>query len=217
MAIDADGAPNAYHPSNTGLDDLKNAGYPAKPGSRPWGIVTNNAGAPIVQGAGDPFPGYYVSPTSLGDSTRPATDPRRYVDSTRIPYIALPKALANKFGVKLGNFAAVYNGKTRRLSYAIFADIGPAGKLGEGSIALAQALGHNPFVAGKIRKGIPGDVVYIVFPGSGNGKPRPIGEINSEAEKLFKEWGGITRIGDCYYEYKLKGDFPLPSRTKMYA
>jgi len=28
MSIDADGAPNAYHPDNIGLDDLKNAGYP---------------------------------------------------------------------------------------------------------------------------------------------------------------------------------------------
>ena len=28
MTIDADGAPNAYHPDNIGLDDLKNAGYP---------------------------------------------------------------------------------------------------------------------------------------------------------------------------------------------
>ncbi len=28
MTIDADGAPNAYHPDNTGLDDLRNAGAP---------------------------------------------------------------------------------------------------------------------------------------------------------------------------------------------
>ncbi|MGH6644781.1 MAG: hypothetical protein ACRED3_19015, partial [Bradyrhizobium sp.] len=28
MEIDADGAPNAYHPNNTGLDLLANAGFP---------------------------------------------------------------------------------------------------------------------------------------------------------------------------------------------
>ena len=30
MTIDADGAPNAYHPDNTGLDDLANAGTPGR-------------------------------------------------------------------------------------------------------------------------------------------------------------------------------------------
>ena len=30
MTIDADGAPNAYHPDNTGLDDLANAGAPGR-------------------------------------------------------------------------------------------------------------------------------------------------------------------------------------------
>jgi hypothetical protein len=217
MTIDADGAPNAYHPQDIGLDDLKNAGYPAKPGSTPWGIVTNAAGNPVIQGAADPFPGYFVSGTSLGDSTRLRTDPRRYVDSTQIPYIALPKALADKLSVKLGDFAAVINGKNRRLSYAVFADIGPAGKLGEGSIALAQALGHDPFVAGKVRKGIAGDVVYVVFPGFGNGKPRPILEINAEGAKLFKDWGGMMRIDTCFPEYLLKGDFPAPPSSTRYA
>lgn len=217
MAIDADGAPNAYHPQNTGLDYLANAGYPAKTGKRPWGIVTNGAGTPIVQGTGDPFPGYFVSPTSLTDTSRPVTDPRRYVDSTQIPYIALPGAPAKKFGVKLGDFAAVYYGKTGKLSYAIFADVGPAGKLGEGSIALARALGHEPLVAGRVRQGIPADVVYIVFPGSGNGRPRPIADINSEGAKLFKEWGSFSRLNKCFPEYVIKGGWPKPSRTEMYA
>jgi hypothetical protein len=198
MAIDVDGAPNAYHPRDTGLDDLKHAGFPPKPGSKPWGIVTDNQGKPVIQGTGDPFPGFFVSATSLGDKTRPLTDPRRYVDSTQIPYIALPLALANKLGAKLGDFAAVINLKNRKLSYAIFADIGPAGKLGEGSIALAQALGHDPFVGGKIRRGMTGDVIYVVFPGSGNGNPRPIGEIESEGASLLQRWGGLKRIGACF-------------------
>ncbi len=217
MAIDADGAPNAYHPQDTGLDDLKHAGFPAKPGKTPWGIVTNNQGKPVIQGRGDPFPGFFVSGTSLGDKTRPLTDPRRYVDSTQIPYIALPKALENKLGAKLGDFAAVINGKNRRLSFAIFADIGPAEKLGEGSIALAQSLGHDPFVQGKVRNGISGDVIYVVFPGSGNGKPQPIAEINSKGARLFKDWGGMTRIDACFFPKNLMRDLPVPSASKMYA
>jgi hypothetical protein len=40
MAIDADGAPNAYHPEDQGIDALANAGYPdggvaIGPGRRP--------------------------------------------------------------------------------------------------------------------------------------------------------------------------------------
>ncbi len=217
MPIDADGAPNAYHPANTGLDVLKNAGYPPKPGKKPWGIVTNDAGNPIIQRAGDPFPGFFVSSTTLQDKTRPLSDPRRYVDSTQIPYIALPSVLVTRLGIQLGDFAAVINGKNRRLSYAIFADVGPVGKLGEGSIALAQALGHNPFVAGKVRSGISSDVIYVVFPGSGNGKPRSIAEINSEGEKLFNSWGGMTRIKACYFPAELIRDLPVQPTGTRYA
>jgi len=201
MAIDADGAPNAYHPQDIGLDFLKNAGYPPKPGKTPWGIVTNATGKPVIQGKGDPFPDYFVSPTSLVDGTRQRTDPRRYVDSTQIPYIALPKALADKLSLKLGDFAAVINRKNGRLSYAIFADIGPAARLGEGSIALAQSLGHNPLVMGKVRNGISGYIIYILFPESGNGKPRPIAEINSEGARLFEDWGGVMRTNACFPEF----------------
>ena len=61
MAIDADGAPQAYHPepdSNLGLDFLVNAGSPGN-----WfGIVTDSGqpdGNPIVQGPDD---GSYATP-----------------------------------------------------------------------------------------------------------------------------------------------------------
>ena len=59
MTIDADGAPNAYNPDNTGLDDLANAdtqdiGEPS---------LTDHDGNPYIQGSDDPFPGYYVSTT----------------------------------------------------------------------------------------------------------------------------------------------------------
>jgi len=203
MAIDADGAPNAYHPKNIGIDYSANAGYPPKPGKKPWGIVTDEKGNPVIQGEDNPFPGYFVSPTSLVDKTKKRTDPRRYVDSTKIPYVALAPAFRTHLGVQLGDFAVVINGKNRKLSYAIFADIGPRYKIGEGSIALSQTLGNNPFVKGKVRRGISGDVVYVIFPGSGNGKPRSIAEINSESTKLFEAWGGMEKFDACFPEYRL--------------
>jgi hypothetical protein len=202
MAIDADGAPNAYNESNTGIDHNRNAGYPPRDGKKPWGIVTDKQGKPVVQGPDDPFPGYFVSPTSLADKTKKRTDPRRYVDSTQIPYVALPPVFRGKrLGVQLGDFAVVINGRNGRFSYAIFADSAPRYKLGEGSIALSRRLGSDPFVKGRVRRGIPGDVVYIAFPGSGNGQPRSIEEISSESARLFRSWGGMKQFYACYPEY----------------
>jgi hypothetical protein len=139
MAIDADGAPTAYHPTHgRGLDNLANAGHEGN-----WyGVVTDTCrrnGKPVVQGPNDPAPGFYVSPTALRDSHFERQDPRRYVDSTRIPYISLPGHHTNVLHAALGDLAMVVNGHNGRHSAAIFADVGPRAKIGEGSIALAKA------------------------------------------------------------------------------
>jgi hypothetical protein len=207
MAIDADGAPNAYHPQNKGLDYLANAG---KPGSW-WGLVTDNGkpnGNPVVQGAKDPFPGYYISTTSLQDDTKKRTDPSRYVDSTKIPYLVLPNAAANRLSARLGDFGAVINAKNGRFSPAIFADIGPAGELGEGSIALAEAL---DIPSSAKRGGSSRDVIYMVFPGSGNGKPRLNDEITAKATALLAAWGGIEKITACLAA--LRGETLTPTQA----
>lgn len=187
MTIDADGAPNAYNPENTGLDDLSNAGEPGH-----WdGVIQDEQGNPYVQGPNDPFPGYYVSCTALSDRTKSRIDPTRYVDASTIPYIVLPGDVARQTGARLGDFAVVFNLRNNRFSYAIFADIGT---MGEGSVALARNLGISPDArSGGTKRGIR----YLVFPGSGNGQPRPIEEIDSEAEKEIQHWGGTGRLGTC--------------------
>jgi hypothetical protein len=197
MRIDADGAPNAYHPEDKGLDFLKHAG---KPGD--WqGLVTDSRGQPIIQGPHDPYPGYYISQTSLFDKNKQRTDPVRYVDARAIPYIVLPSepTLKESGRARLGDFAVVINARNRRMAFAIFADQGPRGKVGEASIALAELL-HIP--SSPKTGGLDGDVVYVVFPGSGNGQPRTIQEIDREGERAFKHWGGPTRLATCYPEYQ---------------
>ncbi len=175
LAIDADGAPNAYGPDGKGLDHLANAG---KPGNW-WGVVTRD-GAPVVQTAADPYPGYYVSTTSLEDKRYEATDPRRYVDSGKVPYVVLPPQLL-KQGARLGDFAAVVNEKNGRVVYAQVADIGPKDKLGEGSIALAAGLDVK---SDPKRGGTSAGIRYLVFPKSGDGKPRTLEEIAREGARL---------------------------------
>lgn len=191
MAVDADGAPNTYHPiSDMGLDDLANGG---RPGNW-WAVVTDNGqpdGQPILQGPNDPAPGFYVSTTSLMDETKPVTDPHRYVDATAIPFFVLPPPIIKLTDSRLGDFAVVWNTQNDKIAYAIFADVGPFEKIGEGSIALAKALGINP----DARNGGTGQgIVYLVFPRSGNEKPRPAKVIDKETKRRLKSWGGLSRL-----------------------
>jgi hypothetical protein len=187
MAIDADGAPNAYNADDTGLDALANAGAPSH-----WnGIVTDQDGNPMIQEDNDPSPGYYISCTSLYDETKKFTDPTTYVNASKIPYVVLPQEVEDRGGARLGDFAVVMNLRNGKSSFAIFADIGT---LGEGSVALAEALGVSP----DARHGGQSDgIVYLLFPASGNLRPRTIGEIQSEGEKLLDHWGGIKRLSSC--------------------
>jgi hypothetical protein len=93
MMIDADGGYHAYHPDNkSGLDYLGNAG---KPGNW-WALVTDNekpSGNPVIQSSSDPAPGFYISTTSLEDSSVDREDPRRYVNAESINFFVLPGKL----------------------------------------------------------------------------------------------------------------------------
>jgi hypothetical protein len=190
MTIDADGAPNAYHPENVGLDDLANAGTPGR-----WeGLAKDADGEPYIQGPDDPFPGFYVSETALADRSKAANDPTRYVDASRIPFIVLPGGTARQLGARPGDFAVVFNQRNGKSAYAIFGDVGPFDRIGEGSMALAENLGiRSDARNGGARRGI----LYLVFPGSGNGRPRPLEEIHSEGERLLLDWENSVSPGGC--------------------
>ncbi|MGA9884647.1 MAG: glycoside hydrolase family 75 protein [Candidatus Acidiferrales bacterium] len=196
MTIDADGAPNAYNADNTGLDDLANAGAPGH-----WeGILQDKDGNPLVQGPGDPFPGYYISCTSLADWSKPPNDPARYVDASKIPYIVLPGEMARQAGARPGDLAVVVNIENGSYSYAIFADVGT---LGEGSVALANNLG----ISSDARHGGSWwGVLYLVFPGSGDHRPKSIDEIDQSAHQLLADRGGLEKLNAC------AKDTPRPAR-----
>jgi hypothetical protein len=194
MTIDAGGAPQAYHKDDgKALDDLAGAG---KDGH--WrALVTDTGkpeGRPVVQGPGDPAPGYYVSTTALFDKARPTRSPARYVDASKIPYVALPPE-ARGWGAELGDFAVVMNARNGRIAFAIFADVGPPAKLGEGSIALAYALE----IASSPRDGgLPNGVVYAIFTRSGSGAPRSAADIDREGQRLFDALGGRPVLATCF-------------------
>jgi hypothetical protein len=183
MTIDADGAPNAYGPRNRGLDYTANARN-----SRGWvALVTDARGRPVVQRAG-PYRGYYISTTSLEhQSIQNPRDPRKYLDARRIPYIALPADFARRFGISLGDLAVVVNNQNGLSAYAIYGDVGPRGRIGEGSMALADKL---KIPSDPRRDSVPGGVTYVVFPGSAAslGKSITLSRINGSGSRLYRGW-----------------------------
>lgn len=181
MSIDADGSPRAYHPKNTGLDDLKHAGKNGR-----WWALATKKGKPVVQKSG-----YYVSTTSLQDFRYNPWDQRRYVNAEKIPYIVLPPKVKQQGNIGLGDIAVVYNARNGRWAYAIYADTGANTRIGEGSIALARLLGIN---ANARTGGTASGVVYLVFGGSGNGKPRTALTIRSLGKSLLHKWGGKAKL-----------------------
>jgi hypothetical protein len=192
MTIDADGAPNAYAPHNRGLDYTANAR-----GAQGWvALVMNQDGRPVIQKSG-PYRGYYVSTTSLEHSNvQDRRNPKRYIDARIVPYIALPPDFAATFGVHLGDLAVVVNRANSRSVYAIYADVAPKGRIGEGSIALAKALGMR---ANPRHDGIEEGLTYLIFPGSA---ARAKGHITARqvrisAARRYREWGGRQKLRTC--------------------
>lgn len=193
-AVDADGAPNAYcldDPAK-GLDDLRNARSSAG-----WvGILTEDGeptGKPLRQSSG-PYAGYPVSPTSLRDKTRPFAreDASQYVDAATRAYIAVPPEL-RALGVLFGDVGMLVRRGTGGCCAFVVADGGPHNKLGEVSIAAADAL---TFPSSPRDGGIGGkNLLTVVFPKSAKEPrwPRTEEDVAEQAAELFGAWGGLAR------------------------
>jgi hypothetical protein len=167
--IDADGANGqgggqpAYMVGNKGSEHLGNGGMKMEGDrvvfSASWGkdIVFVRDGRPLV------LPGGVIpsrTAYSLPDDGSPEWE--RQIDSETVPYIVVQKdIIAGTEGAVMGCKArATYKGKSVD---CIVADVGPRAKIGEGSIALARALGipHSPRTGGLERA----EVLYELWPG----------------------------------------------------
>jgi len=194
VALDADGCPKAYHPDDTGLDALANAGFPHQGWRSVLVVDPRDHSKPFVQTEG-PAKGFFVSKTSLLDPTLAETDPGKYVDAASIPYIVFPGAFHALTGTGTwGNvvMARALTGADHQ-SAAIVADGGPThAPLGEISLKLAEALGgHNPNP--RNGAGAPrGTFQYIVFPKSKRTPSwrRTIEDIQTQSAALLAELGG---------------------------
>ncbi len=192
-AIDADGAPDCYNADNTGIDWTENGGTP---GGNWWGGPVDSEDQPLQQKIYDPCPGYYVSGTAHCNPAYAESSPYRYLDSNCIPFFVLPNK--HSCGAQLGDVGLVYNQKNGENCYAIYGDIGPSDKIGEGSIRLAQALAipSNPKTGGTESRMI----AYVVFPGS-VARWVPPADWFAYANKLFRSWGGLSRLINLLEEF----------------
>jgi hypothetical protein len=90
------------------------------------------------------FPGGNIaSVTWYRDRSKATSDPSSYVDAETIPYIVVPPIIVQGTkGIVRGCRAKVtYRNKSVN---CVVADLGPANKIGEISIAAARALGITP-------------------------------------------------------------------------
>ncbi|MDT9547137.1 MAG: hypothetical protein HQ516_05925 [Chlorobium sp.] len=198
MTIDADGSPDAYHPRDEGIDILKHSGYPDKSWWKTV-LVTDprDRSRPYVMPSG-PYAGYYLSMTALKNMSRTETDPRRYVNASKVPYIVFPVTFARKKDVgALGDFGVAVNLENGMRSGFVVADIGPEKhQLGEVSIALAALLGGKNVSPRTGPEKPLGKILYIVFPGSGLLHPWPqeVVSIQSIADSLLSGIGGVEML-----------------------
>jgi hypothetical protein len=199
--IDADGAPDAYAPpgaAHPGRDFIGNAHKNPRDLSSPYvGVVTDANGDPVVQGAGDPVPGDLVPGTSLKDLTKAQRDPRRYVDSSVVPYYVLPPELRD-LGLDFGDLGYGVHVQTHRCQGLIAGDGGPRGKIGEVSIAGADGLGvpSSPKNGGTDQRVIA--VVFFPESRSDPAWPRDVNEFCAAAAARLTAWGGLQRLLGLY-------------------
>ena len=200
MAIDADGAPNAYHPEDRGLDLLANAGYPH--GGWRSVLVTDPAdqAKPYVQPPGE-FAGFYLSKTALQDGTKRTTDPARWVDARNVPYVVFPGGFMKVAGSgRLGEIGMARNMSTGETSPMILADVGePDQHLGEVSIKLAENLGGHDVSPRNGRGTARGPFAYVLFPGSGAAPPWPLTmeQLQQRADTELAKVGGWPAVVSC--------------------
>jgi hypothetical protein len=210
--IDADGAPNAYHPADVGktcsstggllgLDCPANAGYPNGGFWRDVLVVDpTNSNKPYVQPSGT-YAGFFISKTSLQDTNKAVTDIARYVNSTTIPYVVFPGNFYSLSGTgRMGDIGYVINLSNNKKTHYVAADVGPASApLGEMSIAMQVALGGinpNPINGA----GAPsGTVLYVGFPNSTATYAWPMtnAQMSTNIQQLLSNVGGEAGILAC--------------------
>jgi Fungal chitosanase of glycosyl hydrolase group 75 len=125
-----------------------------------------------------------IDPTGQTKTSMRYTDGSS-INAEEVPYMVLPGGQYSQFGIKLGDMCLVRNKENGKVTVAVFADVGPRQKRGEGSMKLAEELGINnsPTRGGITRPNIE----YLVLPGSGypaQNQSQLLARINAQKQRL---------------------------------
>lgn len=125
-----------------------------------------------------------IDPTGQTQTSMRYTDGSS-VNAEEVPYMVLPGGQYSQFGIKLGDMCLVRNRENGKVTVAVFADVGPRQKRGEGSMKLAEELGiNNSPTHGGITKP---NIEYLVLPGSGypaQNQRQLLARINAQKQRL---------------------------------
>ncbi|MBS1954340.1 MAG: hypothetical protein JST89_09140 [Cyanobacteria bacterium SZAS-4] len=109
------------------------------------------------------------------------------VNAEVVPYMVLPGGAYQKYGVQLGDMVLVRNTDNGRMAVAVFADVGPRNKTGEGSMELAREMGLNPSpTKGGTSKA---SIEYLVLPNTHGTKPRNEQELMARIAEQRRRFG----------------------------
>ncbi|MGG7567502.1 hypothetical protein ACQ5SO_15235 [Rhodovulum sp. DZ06] len=204
LDIVANGAPAAYSPDGRGLDDPAKAGW-SGPDSSGWQgrLVADprDPVRPLRQDRGK-TEGFFVSTTRLQDPRRRETDPRKYADAARIPYITFPRAHYQRRGTGLfGDLGVAIAANGKMTGFVVADQAAGDAALGGVSIALAEALSGKSADARRDRGGPEGPVTFVVFPYSARDRislwPMAPEEITELAFKSLELLGGKEAVIAC--------------------
>lgn len=193
--VTVQGAPDAYHPGDTGRGRLRDSGWPDGRWRERLVADPYLPQRPLRQVSGR-CSGYFVSTTALHDPRFPRTSPGAYLDASRVPYLALPEAWLRHGGAGApGDFAVVRDHANGRLAFGLIGDCGE--EMGEVSERMAGDLSGQRADA-RSGRGVPtGPLLYLVFPGSRRESAWPLqfAAIRGRCEQLLRGIGGAARLG----------------------
>ncbi|MEY2563834.1 MAG: hypothetical protein QOH88_2027 [Verrucomicrobiota bacterium] len=114
------------------------------------------------------------------------------MDAESTNFFVLPGRLG--LGAKRGDFGVVIRPANNDYDYAVYTDVGPASKIGEGSIRWRQ----RGIPSSPKNGGTGHGIIYVVFPGSQQGWPLSQAQIDQYGPALFAKWGGLEKAKDCF-------------------
>lgn len=198
------------------FEAARDAGYPAQGAPRvettniiPWKMDSAlGRQVPCTISTG-PYAGYFVSQTALiVNRGADICDQTRYLDALTMNAIVLPRnATWRSQGVVTdgGDLAVLLDQRSGRVAFALVGDRGPAASLGEGSVALAAALGNvqvAPNATYASIRSLARPLVHtVIFPS--RDVPRLTGgtftqsDIDRLGQDALAAFGGVNRLRAC--------------------